>query len=326
MTNNKKWLSVIMPTWNGEKFLESALESVAAQKEDNLEIIAVDDGSTDSTLDILKSYSRQLPMHIIKRNHTGNWVANTNIGLSEASGRYISFLHQDDVWLPGRVKRLKALAAKWPEVVLFLHPSCFIDESNKKIGTWTCPLPKNQKPLLPDFVLPKLLVQNFISIPGPLFKRQAVAEAGFLDEQLWYTADWKLWMQLSCSGPVLYCSEPLSGFRIHFSSLTARRSGNLPEFRRQIKAIIDQFLPVVQSYQTKNIPRIKQLAEFSMEVNTTLAAAAWSQSLSIGGLLSQCFSLSPLSWLKYIKYSRIFERTHARLRAGMSNLDHQISQ
>ncbi len=300
--------------------MRSALDSVAVQKEDDLEIIAVDDGSTDSTTDILESYSRELSMHIIKRNHTGNWVANTNIGLSEASGRYISFLHQDDVWLPGRVKRLKALTDRQPEVVLLLHPSYFIDENSKKIGTWTCPLPENQKPLFPDFVLPRLLVQNFISIPGALFKREEVIKAGFLDEQLWYTADWKLWMQLSCSGHLLYCSEPLSGFRIHFSSLTARGSGNLPEFRRQIKAIIDQFLPVVQSYQGKNISRIKQLTEFSLEVNATLAAAAWSQPFSKSGLIRQCFSMAPLSWLEYIKYSRIFERIQARLRVGMNNL------
>ncbi|MCP4346859.1 MAG: glycosyltransferase [Desulfobacterales bacterium] len=319
---NKKWLSVIMPTWNGEKFLRSALDSVAVQKEDDLEIIAVDDGSADSTTDILESYSRQLSINIIKKNHTGNWVANTNIGLSEASGKYVSFLHQDDIWLPGRVKRLKALADKQPDVVLFLHPSYFIDENSKKIGTWTCPLPKNQKPLLPDLVLPKLIVQNFISMPGPLFKRQAVMKAGFLDEQLWYTADWKLWMQLSCSGPVLYCPEPLSGFRIHFSSLTAKRSVNLPEFRHQIKAIIDQFLPVVQA---KNISGIKQLAEFSLEVNSTLAAAAWSQPFSMTRLLRQCFSLGPLLWVEYMRYSRIFERIQARLRVGMNNLNHRIS-
>lgn len=319
MINNKKWLSIIMPTWNGELFLRDALDSVVAQKEDDLEIIAVDDGSTDSSVDILNSYARELSMQIITRTHAGNWVANANIGLSKASGKYVCFLHQDDVWLPGRVRELKKMTGKYPEIILFLHPSCFIDENGRRIGIWRCPLPEDQKPLLPSYVLPKLLVQNFISIPGPLFQKQAVVKAGFLDEQLWYTADWKLWLQLSSMGLSLYHPCPLSGFRIHFSSLTARRSGNLAEFSDQIKIIIEQFLPVISAFQG-NIAKTRQLSEFSLAVNTAMASAAWNQPFSMTGLLRQFFSMSPLSWLEYVRYSRIWERSLARLRAGLNNL------
>ncbi len=71
------WLSVITATYNGAAYLEAALGSLAAQGERDFEVVAVDDGSTDATLDILKAFSRKLPMRIVARAHTGNWVANT---------------------------------------------------------------------------------------------------------------------------------------------------------------------------------------------------------------------------------------------------------
>src|SRR3954466_5222777 len=61
------WLSVIMPTYNGEMYLRSALESVLSQADDRIEILAVDDGSTDSTLRILESYRGRMPLTIFER-------------------------------------------------------------------------------------------------------------------------------------------------------------------------------------------------------------------------------------------------------------------
>ena len=95
------WLSVIMPTYNGASYLSAALESIAIQLEKDIEVIVVDDGSTDRTISIIRAYTHRFPLRIVERNHSGNWVANTNMGLSLARGEYVSFLHQDDSpWLP----------------------------------------------------------------------------------------------------------------------------------------------------------------------------------------------------------------------------------
>ncbi len=93
----------------------------------------------------------------------------------------------------------------------------------------------------------------------------------------------------------------------------------MTDFRDQIKTIIEQFLPVISAHQA-DIAKIRQLSEFSLTVNTAMASAAWNQPFSMTELLRQFFSMSPLSWLEYIKYSRIWERSLARLRAGLNNL------
>ena len=101
------WLTVIIPTYNGAaRYLPAALESIVAQDDPNIEVIAVDYGSTDATLTILDSFASRLPLTIIQRR-VGNWVANTNLGLEHAHGEVACFLHQDDLWRPGRLAAVR---------------------------------------------------------------------------------------------------------------------------------------------------------------------------------------------------------------------------
>jgi len=98
MAPGDPWLSVIMPVHNGERYLAEALRSVRAEGTDGYEVIAVDDGSSDSTSDILTEWEQLLPLRRLARRGGGNWVAATNAGLREARGEYVCFLHQDDLW------------------------------------------------------------------------------------------------------------------------------------------------------------------------------------------------------------------------------------
>ena len=109
-----------MPVHNGERYLAQALGSILQEGADGYEVIAVDDGSSDSSAEILAYWERRLPLRRIARRG-GNWVAATNAGLREARGDYVCFLHQDDLWLPGRLAAIRAEAALAP--TLFLHPA-----------------------------------------------------------------------------------------------------------------------------------------------------------------------------------------------------------
>ena len=85
--DSQPWLSVVIPTYNGGRYLSRAfagIESVGRECDD-LEILVVDDGSTDSTLDIVRRFSRRLPIRLLSSERTGNWAANTNRALAEAS-------------------------------------------------------------------------------------------------------------------------------------------------------------------------------------------------------------------------------------------------
>ena len=223
-------LSVIIPAYNGAAFLDQALASLCSQEHADLDVIVIDDGSTDRTREIIESYSDKLPLRSFFREHTGNWVTQTNFGLAEAKGHYVSILHQDDYWLPDRFAAIRYLTAQYPSAVVIVHPCWFVNSRGKRVGKWTCPFSEDLTLLEPASVFLPLVVQNFISMPAPVVRRDAMAAAGAMDEQLWFTADWKQWLRLAQQGPWVYFPEPLSAFRIHGASQTISGSTDLNEF------------------------------------------------------------------------------------------------
>ncbi|MCX6082852.1 MAG: glycosyltransferase [Chloroflexi bacterium] len=314
---SQPWLSILLPTYNGEEFLISALHSIQIQDDDCIECIVVDDGSTDSTLLILENYKSRFPVKILNRERQGNWVANTNYALSFASGEYICFLHQDDIWYRDRLKIMKRLCDQFPDVVLLLHPSDFIGVDNINYGPWRCPLPIIPEIINSDLMIEKLLIQNFISIPAPIFKRRIVLEVGGLDENLWYTADWDLWLKMAGCGGTLYYPKPLSGFRIHPNSQTILRSSYLQLFREQLEYVKNKYLHLWDVSQPLK-SQINKIASFSIEVNVALAGLIHGEKVRYFWLLKSFLLLGPLGQYRYLRDSRIWERVTARLRARIA--------
>src|SRR2546429_6119673 len=129
-----------MPAWNGERYLEAALQSVQAEGTRGYEIVAVDDGSTDRTPHILRTWADRLPLRILAHGGRGNWVAASNAALRGGRGRYACFLHQDDLWLPGRLAALEREVKDGPSLVV--HPAGFIGPEAQRLGAWGRPLPE----------------------------------------------------------------------------------------------------------------------------------------------------------------------------------------
>jgi hypothetical protein len=99
---------------------------------------------------------------------------------------------------------LKKLTIQFPEANLILNPSIFVNIQGQKLGLWRCPLPSYPIMISSEQMISKLLVQNFISIPAPIFKREMALKVGGLDEKLWYTADWDFWLKLAQDGQIIY--------------------------------------------------------------------------------------------------------------------------
>ncbi len=233
----RPWLSVISPIYNGEAYLLSALDTILIQQDNNIECIAVDGESTDLTLSILHEYQSKLPLKILNRNREANWVTKTNYALSHASGEYVCFLHHDDLWFKDRLRIMKQITEQFPEAAYVLHPSNFINSKGNPVGLWSCPLPPYPQIIKSDLMIGKLLIQNFISILSPIFKREAALKVGGLDESLWYTADWDFWLKIATCGDALYYPKPLAGFRIHPGSQTVVRSSYLDDFEEQLTRV-----------------------------------------------------------------------------------------
>ena len=304
------WLSVIVPTYNGSKYLAASLNSIAVQQDRELECVIIDDGSTDNTLEIVESFQDRLNIQLITKARQGNWVANTNHALAAATGKYACFLHQDDLWLQGRLDIVKQAISKHPQASLYLHDSVFIDSDGKPLGLWQCPF-KQETVISSESMKEKLLVQNFVAIPSPVFNRQAALDLGGLSNELWYTADWDFWLKLASAGDTYYLPKPLAAFRVHGDSQTIRRSSSIDEFRQQMRSVVDTYLHV------KPTSEVAKVAFFSTEVNTTLAAMVHGESPKLFKLAADFLLLGPWGWRRYWQDSRIQERISARLKAKL---------
>ncbi len=313
MASREPWLSVVMPTCNGADYLAAALESVRREGTGGVEVIAVDDGSTDDTLKILRAHEAALPLRVVQRERVGNWVAGSNIGLGEAVGRYACFLHQDDLWLPGRREALRREAEGEAPPTLLIHPALFIGPDGERLGTWRCPFPSRDGLIDPTLFEERLLIQNFIAMPSPMFDRAAALRIGGMDESLWFTADWDFWLRLAHLGPVRYLRNPLAAFRIHPASQTVARPSDGQGRRQQLRAVLERHIAAWSGDPAKT-PRLREAAEFSVEVNVALAGAARGEAIPWNHLLRRWLRLGPRGWLRYWRDSRILERVGARLR------------
>lgn len=311
--SEKPILSVVMPVHDGAQWIEATLESVAAEPNNGVEFIIIDSSPTDATAAIIERYANRLPLQLLRRPDVKPWQTKTNMGVELASADHACILHQDDLWLPGRVENVRGWIGRAPEAVLHVAPTLIVNRNGQAVGRWTCPLPPEQV-LGAEFLLKRLLVQNFISVPAPVFRRDRWLERGGMDEQLWYTADWDMWIKLSSAGQVVYHDEVTTAFRVHGSSLTITGSRNADEFRAQMATVLDRHLGNIPAPNRK---RMERVARASINVNVALAAASGGSATALVNAAGNLLSLGPMGMPHYLRDSRIGERVLSRVRAKM---------
>ncbi|NUQ64607.1 MAG: glycosyltransferase [Pirellulales bacterium] len=309
-----------MPTYNGGAYVEAALGSLCAQEERDFEVIAVDDGSADDTPGILERCAERLPLKIVRRAHTGNWVAGTNVGMGLAQGRYLCWLHQDDLWCAGRAAHLKRLVSQWPEAVLFLQPAWYIDAAGKRVGCWRPPLPRRSGPVPSELVRGRLLVQDFLAASAPAFQAEAARRMGGMDERLWYAGDWDFWLKLGSAGPVVYDPLPRVAFRLHRESQTWTRTGCREEMVEQHRIVLSRHIGSC-ALRGLSEKRLRRVATFSADLNIALMRLAAGAAEGWGRLGWDFVRLGPWGWRTFFRDSRILDRVASRLRAGLAQAD-----
>ena len=308
----KPWLSVIVPCYNGERWLAAALQSVVDQKDCGIEVIVIDGSVTDASLKIVDSFADKLLIRAEHRPDLLSWTAKTNFGVEQARGDRICMLHVDDLWLPARCAEIRKWLSTQADGVMHLHPSYIIDESARRLGLWRCPLPAGGSPIPAHMLIERLVVQNFIGIPAPTIRRDAYLSIGGLDNALWYTADWDLCLKLAAVGSVYYHSTPLACFRVHKNSLTVSGSRNNADFRNQHQVIVDRH---ADKLSPKARAEILPVAAASFDLNTALAAAMAGQFAPLIKALASILTLGPRGIRRYFYYSRVVDRVFPRLRA-----------
>ncbi len=307
------WLTVVMPSYCGEQWVHASLSSLASEVEEGIEVLIIDSSPTSTTRDIAQSYSERLCVRVFERCDLASWQTKTNFGVEIAESSHICWLGVDDLWLPGRAAAVRAWIDAAPEVPLHLAPSAIIDKRGRKLGAWRCPLPANGE-LRSALVTERLLVQNFIAAPAPVFRRDAWLACGGLDENLWYTADWDIWLKLAACGSVYYHDRVTVGFRIHNGSLTVTGSRDAADFAHQMQIVLDRHLTKLGG-RSKGIERA---ARASITVNTALASASIGDLNGLLRAVSEVVRLGPAGMRRYIRDSRIVDRIAPRVRARWS--------
>ena len=289
------------------------MQSLAAERTSGIEIILVDGDETSATRDIARSYSDRLRLRVFERRELLSWHAKTNFGIAVAESDHICWLGVDDVWLPGRAAAARAWIDADPMTPLHFAASEIIGCDGRKLGVWRCPLPEGRA-LPPALVTERLLVQNFVAAPAPVFRKDAWLSCGGLDESLWYTADWDMWLKLAACVPTRYHPEVTVGFRIHTGSLTAKGSRDNVEFVHQMRKVLDRHLPRLEG----GAKGTERAARASIAVNSALASAAAGNYRGLPRAAAQVALLGPSGIRRYFRDSRIVERLLPRVRAKFS--------
>jgi glycosyltransferase involved in cell wall biosynthesis len=308
----KPWLTVIMPVYRGERWVEQALQSLANQSDDGVELIVIDSSPDNATADIVRRFSGRLRLRLEEKSSLPSWQTKTNKAVEMASADHICWLHHDDLWLEGRAAAIRDWVRAAPKAALHLAGSQIIDEAGRSLGVWRCPF-DNDGALDPTMLLERLLVQNFISAPAPVYRRDAWLAAGGLDENLWYTGDWDIWLKLAAQGPVCHHREVTTAFRVHGSSLTVTGSRDTADFERQMQIVLDRHLPRLAAHRG----RVHRAGIASIKVNGALAAAASGRLAPLFPALGRVLALGPAGIHRYIRDSRIADRVIPRVRAKL---------
>ncbi len=205
-------LSVIMAAYNSEDYLEAAIESVLAQSFSNFEFIIVDDGSTDSTPDILQHYAAQDDRIVVIPQTNQGRPAAANAGLAVSRADVIARIDADDRMLPQRLEKQLAFLEQHPEVTVVSCLAHYINTRGEVIG-------KNYTDLLTVADCQRYVAEDriiFCLHPGATFRKQPVLEIGGYRREMIYAQDIDLWNRLADHQYyTVVMPEILMQYRIH---------------------------------------------------------------------------------------------------------------
>lgn len=217
-------VSVIVPAYNCAPFVGQAIRSVLAQDYPWKEIIAVNDGSSDSTLSALKAFGDA--MVVLDRPHGGAGAAR-NAGLRHAKGDYIAFLDGDDVWFPGKLSlQVRYLEEHAHVGLVFTGWTVWAESANGRPGGPACPtrsvLDSSIEPSRSGWVYHRLLLDCILNTSTVLIRRELVRQAGEFDETLRSGQDYDYWLRLSRMAEIHKLAAPLAVYRHHGGNLSQR--------------------------------------------------------------------------------------------------------
>ncbi len=233
-------VSYVMASYNHEKFVAAMVESILRQSVTNIELLVVDDGSTDRTADIVEAIAqRDSRVRLIRQANAGI-VDARNRGIESSSASFLSLVDSDDLLEPEHAQRLLAVLRGNPEVVMAYGDAWIIDEQNNRRQRFS----RIHPPIEGEFSVEML--QNYCFVPAPtvMFQRSAMVQS----LMLWGgggITDYLKWIELGILGRVERLSgDPIASWRHHGANLSQssgkNRARQYQELIRDLEVILER--------------------------------------------------------------------------------------
>lgn len=220
---NYPLVSVIIPVYNSAAYVKDAVRSALDQDYERKEIIVVDDGSTDSTPAILKSFADQII--VLTQNNAGPGAAR-NRALEHAKGAYIAFLDADDMWVPGKLRLQIEYLERWPEVGVVYSKWLLwhADPEGDFLLPQLTPL-NNRATIVPQdsgWIYTNLLFECRLLTSTVLLRRAIMQQVGLFNEELLRGQDYDYWLRLSRVTRIHKLDHELALYRIHGDNIAVK--------------------------------------------------------------------------------------------------------
>ncbi|PSL48938.1 glycosyltransferase involved in cell wall biosynthesis [Chitinophaga niastensis] len=221
-------VSVVFTSYNHVEYLEQALNSILEQTYSNLELIIVDDCSTDGSRDVLKKYTDhpKVSLHLLEKN-TGSYVKASNYGVKYAKGTYLLFAQCDDFAAPAQIEKLVNAITQHKGLGVAYSKSNLVDEKGAVFANDYDGREKSFRVKcsqdsvitgqeMTDFLFYSCVIPN---LSAALIKRELYTGDAVLSEKYLVAADWSLWLEMAQKTDFYYLNEPLNNFRQHATTI-----------------------------------------------------------------------------------------------------------
>lgn len=213
MNNDPALVSVIVPVYNRAHLVTETVASILGQSYRNIEIILINDGSTDDSLNIIRALQQDYPemIRVISQENQGQTVAR-NQGIKKARGKYIAFLDSDDLWVPDKLELQIPL---FDEGVGLVYGGVeFINECGETTGYDPCDAS------IQGNIYPQLLVKNRMTGGSVVVLAEALKTVGLFDSDFKAAENWDLWLRICKNYQARFVNMPVVKYRLHPNNMS----------------------------------------------------------------------------------------------------------
>ena len=219
-------VSVVIPVYQAESFIGSTLASIAVQTRLPDEVVVVDDGSTDRTVEVVRAFSlehTELNIRLVRASHCGPGAAR-NRGVQMANGTWIAFLDSDDLWMPTKIEYVLKVIEQNPDSNFICH-----NEKTRRLNGTEQETNYIHGLALDRPLFPQIYIKNYFSTSAVVCRRDLLLVHGGFSETLSSAQDYELWMRMAPSLRIYFVSQVL-GIYVH-------RRGNITSsnWRRRLR-------------------------------------------------------------------------------------------